>query len=92
MDRHLRTAFLSADPNSPDALKTWRHWKRTFDFFLESLPQTPPPNKFATLINFVGPSIYELIAESTSFEEATKVLEDVYDKPKNEVFKNTANH
>ncbi|GFR60866.1 hypothetical protein ElyMa_003542200, partial [Elysia marginata] len=86
MDRHLRPAVLTTDPSSPDALKTWRHWKRTFDFFLKSLPTTPAPNKLATLVNFVGPSIYELIAESDSYETAIKVLEGVYDKPKNEIF------
>ena len=88
MDRHLRPAVLATDPSSPDALKIWRHWKRTFDFFLESLPQEPTitPNKFATLINFVGPSIYELIAESKSYDDAIKTLEDIFDKPKNEVF------
>ncbi|GFR97398.1 retrovirus-related Pol polyprotein from transposon opus [Elysia marginata] len=51
MDRHLRLAVLTTNPSSPDALKTWRHWKRTFDFFLESLPTTPAPNKLATLVN-----------------------------------------
>ncbi|GFR79069.1 hypothetical protein ElyMa_000547000 [Elysia marginata] len=86
MDRHLRPAVLTTDPSSPDALKTWRNLKRTFDFFLESLPTTPAPNKLATLVNFVGPSIYELIAESDSYKTAIKVLDGVYDKPKNEIF------
>ena len=86
MDRHLRPAVLTTDASSPDALKTWRHWKRTFDFFLQSLPTEPPPNKLATLVNFVGPSVYELIAESANYEDALNTLEAVYDKPKNEVF------
>ena len=77
---------MTIDPSSPDALKTWRHWKRTFDFFVESLPQAPPPNKLATLVNYVGPSIYELIADSASYEDAIKTLKDTYDKPKNTVF------
>ena len=86
MDRHLRPGTLSTDPNSPEALKTWRHWKRTFYFFIDSLPTTPPPNKLAALINFVGPSIYELIADYESFDEAIEALEKTYDKPKNEIF------
>ena len=77
---------MTIDPSSPDALKTWRHWKRTLDFFIESLPQNPPPNKLATLVNYVGPSIYELIADSTSYQDAIKILTDSYDKPKNTVF------
>jgi len=83
MDRHLKPAILSTEPSSPDALTAWRHWKRTFDFFLESLTD---PNKLATLVNFVSPSIYALIAEYTSYETAINALEAVYDKPKNEVF------
>ena len=87
MDRHLRPAVLSADPSSPDAIKTWRHWKRTFDFFLESLPQpvgdAAAPNKLATLVNFVGPSVYELIADAATYEAAIQTLETTFDKPKN---------
>ena len=86
MDRHLRPAVLTTEPSSPDALKTWRHWKRTLDFFLQSLPTTPAPNKLATLVNFVGPSVYELIAEAPTYENAIATLETAYDKPKNEVF------
>ena len=86
MDRHLRPAVLTTDPSSPDALKTWRHWRRTFDFSLQSLPTTPAPNKLATLVNFVGPSVYELIAEASTYDNAITILETTYDKPKNEVF------
>ena len=86
MDRHLRPVVLTTDPSSPDALKTWRHRRRTFDFFLQSLPTTPAPNKLATLVNFVGPSVYELIAEASTYENAITILETTYDKPKNEVF------
>ena len=90
MDRHLRPAVLTADPSSPDAIKTWRHWKRTFDFFLESLPQPggdgPAPNKLATLDNFVGPSVYELIIDAVTYESAIQILQTTFDKPKNEVF------
>ena len=86
MDRHLRPAVLTTEACSPDALKTWRHWKRTFDFFLQSLPTEPAPNKLATLVNFVGPSVYDIIAESETYDDAIKILEATYDKPKNEVF------
>ena len=88
MDRHLLPAVLSADPSSPDALKTWRHWKRTFDFFVDSLPTSSenPPNKLTTLVNFVKPSIYELIAECEDCATAIGILTSTYDKPKNVVF------
>ena len=62
------------------ALKTWRHWKRIFDFFLQSLLTQPPLNK---LVKFVSPSIYELLTESASYEGA---IETTYNRLKNEVF------
>ena len=85
MDRHLRPAVLIADPGSPDAIKTWRHWKRTFDFFLESLPRpqadgAAAPNKLATLVNYVGPSVYELIADADTYDSAIQILETAFDK------------
>ena len=89
MGKLLRPATLTEDPGSATALKTWRHWKRTWDFFLDSLP-TPTegagPNKLAHLINLLAPNIYEIIADSTTYDEAIQTLEAVYDKPKNETF------
>ena len=83
MDRHLRPIVLSTDPNSPDALKSWRHWKRTFEFFIDTLNTNPtPPNKLVTIINFVDLSIYEIISENTDYNFAITALTNAYDKPK----------
>ena len=87
MDRHLRPTIMDIDPGSSDAVKTWRHWKRTFNFFIESLTTAGNvPNKLAHLVHFVGPSVYELIADCETFELAIEILEATYDKPKNEIF------
>jgi len=83
----LAPAVLSHDPSSPDAHKYWRHWKRTFDNFIDSLQTRAenPPDKLATLVNFVDPSIYELISECEDYDTAIGILTSTYVKPKNVV-------
>lgn len=87
MERYLRPERLEIDPNSTDAAKTWTHWFKTFKNFVDSPAlNTAGFDKLSTLINFIGPSIYEYIADSTSYEEAIEALEAVFVKPKNEIF------
>ena len=87
MDRHLRPAILKVDPCAPDSTKTFRHWEKTFYNFIDSL-NTPeqPVNKLATLINFIDATVYELVSECTTFEQAIRILQTTYDKPKNSIF------
>jgi len=86
MYRLLRPNRLNVDPDSPDAAKAWRHWSRTFTNFLNGLTTEGQPDKLAILINFVGPSVFELIADCSSYESAFDTLANCYDKPKNEIF------
>ncbi|XP_042210340.1 uncharacterized protein LOC121858194 [Homarus americanus] len=44
------------------------------------------PDKLATLCSFVSPSVYEYIADCVTYDAAILVLQDLYIKPKNEVF------
>lgn len=87
MERYLRPERLETDPNSSDAAKSWSHWLRTFENFVGSLQlNLEGLDKLATLFNFIGPSIYEYIAECTSYETAIDTLKSIYVKPKNEIF------
>ena len=83
MERYLKPDRLDVDPNAGDADKQYKHWKKTFDNFLASLPE---PQKLSILINFVSARIYEYISDIDTFEEAIEILEKTYVKPKNEVF------
>ena len=89
-ERHLRPATLSCDPGAPDSLKVWRHWKRTFQFYIESLQASATPehplNKLAILISCIDASTYEIIQDCEDYESAIQILQATYDKPKNEVF------
>ena len=83
MERFLKPERLGVDPNSAEAAKLYTHWKMTFKNFLSTLTD---PNKLMMLVNFVTPTIYEVIAEVQNYEEAITTLDSVYIKPKNEVF------
>ena len=93
MDKHLRPSRFECEPNAIDAEKQWRHWFRTFENFMGSLsfPDTMgdaiiQQHKLSTLINYVSPSIYDFISESTSFNDAVNTLKDLYVKPVNVMY------
>lgn len=92
MDKFLRPDKFAADPNEAGAAKQWLHWKRTFDSFLAELGRgsqnasVTAADKLNLLINYVAPSVYEFIAESSSYEAAISILSSVYIKPRNEIF------
>ena len=71
MERFLKPERLDVDPSVGDADKLYKHWKRTFDNFLDSLKE---PNKLSILVNFVSAKVYEYIAECDTFEDAIEIL------------------
>ena len=79
MERFLKPERLDADPSVGDADKLYKHWKKTFDNFLESLEE---PNKLSILVNFISARVYEYIAECDTFEDAIEILRNTYIKPK----------
>ena len=85
MERFLRPERLDVDSNSPNASKNWKHWKATFENFLDSFT-TPPTDKLSILVNFVSPNVYEIIAECNDYASAIKTLKETYEKPVNEIF------
>jgi hypothetical protein len=85
MDKFLRPDRFDADPSSPESSKQWLHWYRTFQSFLTSIA-SHTPNQLDVLINYIAPSVYSYIADCTTNNEAIKILETAYVKPKNEIF------
>jgi len=49
---------LDADPNSPNAAKQWKHWKRTFDDFIAECGDAAP-NRFRSIFNFLSAEVFE---------------------------------
>lgn len=84
MERYMKPDRLSVDPSAADADRTYKHWFRTFENFIQSLtgPESIAFNKLNLLINYIDPNIYEYISECDDFENAIQTLKELYVKPK----------
>lgn len=85
MERLFRPERFEADPHSPSASEEWVHWHETFENFLSTIQQ-PELDKRKLLVNFISPSIYQLVIDCSSYKEIIETLNKIYVKPKNEVF------
>ena len=72
MEKYLKPERFSADPSSNTSAKEWKHWKQTFESFLEAIADPAPTdaNKRSLLNNLVSPEISDMISECTSYTEA----------------------
>ena len=87
MEKFLKPGRLDLDPRSKDCHKLWIHWKKTLDNFFASFDSSPSDDvMLRALVNFVSPEVYGYISSMTTYEAAIKELEDLYIKPKNEIF------
>ena len=64
-----------------DVPRIWRHWLKTFENFLTNL-EGREPNQPSTLINFVAPSVYEIMADCETYDDAITTLAATFKKPK----------
>ena len=85
MERLLKPDRLNTDLNASSASREWLHWLRTFENFLTVLPQEGL-DKLSVLTNYVSPKIFGYIEECTEYDRAIVVLNELFVKPKNEVF------
>ena len=85
MDKALRPDRFEVNPNSSTAAKEFSHWLRTFEYFIEVLPQDGL-NKLKVLTNYVAPTVFEYISEYEDYATAIEALKKVYVKPTNEIF------
>lgn len=96
MDKYLRPERFDVDPSNTFATCTWLHWRKTFENFIDaSIKETGDDkaklesinkNKLLLLLNHVSPNVYSYISDARSYDEAIKVLEKIYVKPKNLIF------
>ncbi len=85
MSKALKPSRLDVDPNSPNAAKLWKHWKRTFDNFIAECGDTAP-DKFRSIINFISADVYEYVEECSTYDEVVTTLERLFVKAPNKVF------
>ena len=86
MERFLRPKRLDVDPNSANATKNWKHWKATFENFLDSFATPPRKKTLYVLINYVSLNVFEIIAECEEYDTAINTLIETYENHVNEIF------
>jgi hypothetical protein len=87
MDSLLKPERFSTLPNAKSASTDWNHWYCTFTNFLDSSSQSKSSkcNSLHCLINCLSPTVYNYIAECSSYESAIKVLRNLYEKKSNPI-------
>ena len=85
MSKALKPSRLDVDPNSPNAARLWKHWKRTFDNFIAECGDTAP-DKFRSIINFISADVYEYVEECSTYDEVVTTLERLFVKAPNKIF------
>ena len=92
MDKLLKPARLSIDPNSSTASKEWKHWIRTFKSYVnrfvssEENSSEADEEKLAALVSCATADVYEFIDHCESYAEAEETLERLYVKKPNDIF------
>ena len=76
---------LTTEPSDSSAEKNYRHWKRTFENFLEDCGENAP-DKLRCLTRYVSADLFERFADATKYQDATAILDGLYIRPKNEIF------
>ena len=89
MEKYLRPERLDCNPSSSSAPDEWQYWHCTFYNFLTALSEREL-NKLDMLVNLLTPTVYKYVAECVTFEEAIALLEELYVKPKIEMFLGTS--
>jgi len=87
----LKPAKIDIDPNGDSATKLWKHWKKTFDNFIDQLEEerteaNPALNKLRLLTNFTSADLSEFVEDCNNFDSAINTIEDLFDKTPSEIF------
>ena len=87
----LKPDRLDIDINSNSAAKLWKHWKRTFDNFVNKIDLERNEGEAATdrlelLTNFLTADIFQFIENCSNYDDAEKVLQNLFIRKPNEIF------
>ena len=85
MTKTLTPDKLTTDPGQPLTENIYRHWKKTFENYIEECGENAP-DKLRCLTKYVSHNIYEYFSEKTTFEAAIQVLDGIFIRPKNEIY------
>ena len=76
MSKLMKPERLSLDPSNPTASKMWKHWIRTFENYVSSLPRVEERevDKLQLLTNCVDFSVFDFIEDCETYEAAVQTL------------------
>ena len=86
MERYLKPQIFDIEPSAANSSKLWLHWLKSFNNFISALSDVNESAKLSLLINHVSTSVYDYIGECANYEDALKILKELYEKPTSEVF------
>jgi len=89
MERLLKPAILTAQPNSEGGQTIYKHWKKTFQNFLGEAPRSHEEvrsKSLEILQNYVNGEVFQLIDGCGTHDEAIQKLDDFYITKKSELF------
>ena len=84
--KNLRPPVFSANLENVDSRKKWLHWQKTLTTYTANMTEISNAEKLNLLINHVDASVYELISEVTTYNDAIKILESTCVKRTNPIF------
>ena len=73
----LRPTWFDIVLNTPSSQKEFKHWFRTFEYYLEVLPKERL-DKLKVLIHFISPEIFEYISDCDSYNSAIETINNIY--------------
>jgi len=87
----LKPATLDIDPNGDSATELWKHWKKTFDNFIDQLEEertegSQELNKLCLLTNLTSADLFEFVEGCTNFDAAINTFEGFFVKTHSELF------
>ena len=88
----MRPSKFDADPNSLNAEREFKHWKKIFENYLEGTnseedsPALLDRKKHHALMNSVSASVFKLIGDADNFKLAMQELDEAFIKPTNIIY------
>ena len=84
--KNLCSQAFAANPENADSRKEWLHWQKSFTAYTAHMQEKSDTDMVNLLINHVDASVYNLISEATTYNNAVKILANTYAKRPNPIF------
>ena len=85
MPKILTPDKLTTEPNDTQAEKTYKHWKKTFENFIEECGDEAP-DKLRCLTKYVSGQVYEYFSDADTYDAAIQILDKLFIRDRNDIF------